>query len=358
MPNIRKSYARRKNVSLKYRKRRALSTVKRVRGRGSRSKVKSALPISECGMNYLKAQYNPFAQFTSLPCIPDANAVPSVKKAYRIRTTLTLTAGEGYILVNPYNMANKTGNAGSRDDYALALYKAVTTSGVMTKATDTADSFIKQPSEYINATLEDNNKVRTVGCGVKVQYQGQWDALQGHVTLYEHPTNRREYLQDEATISIADLRESASCAFAPIQHGMEYMVVYHPVDTADFEYEPHSNKYNQGDQNRWDCGVMLIHFEGCAAGATFTVEMVTMFECVGQDIHGTATSEVDLVAFAAIQKLPKAQLATAATSGTLNYLYNVFRGYSAEALGNMAGRAAHSAYNFGSSFFNSFMGGK
>jgi len=286
-----------------------------------RPRMLPAAHLSPCAANYLKAQYNPFADFDEPPCIPDLISTPSLKKDYRVRGTFDAsgTDGQGWIVFNPYIIASTALVAGAptNPDYIAPIWttKVTTTAGadlgVLDNLTEStyASATVGHtphylPSEWgadaLNWALQ-NGRItyRLVGAGLRVQYIGPSLYRAGNYVLYEDVCNGGELGQGQYN-TVSTLTQDPATTFTAITND-EVAVTWHPRQALDLSY---IGDYvgSLGDLAKYP--VLAVAVSGTNTGEAphgqYQFECVVHVELQGMAIQGKTTTHADPVGFAAV----------------------------------------------------------
>lgn len=318
----RKRYAKGRYVAVRTggRRRQASRTVSTAR----RRTFNTRMPLSPCGKNYLKLQYDPFTPVSGLFCIPDTVAIPSQKLTLRQRGSFFCDAnGDGIILLNPYNIIGQASKASN--DCPIAYSAATDGTHIMGGSYSSFNVYTELdkanpliiPAGWdspFNAAQTAANKIRVVGAGLRISYAGKYDDLKGSIQVFKHPTNKTNFWNTPLNIKTgAALLAFDETAYGAISHNMVYSSVYHPATLADFEYHSPTDEVSEGGGSftRNRSFTNAIYVQGCTQAdnsfTEFTWEAIVHVELVGPDATGILSSDVDLVAFPEVLALPKQQ---------------------------------------------------
>lgn len=303
--------------------RNASKTKKTARSKAVRAR-KVAI-MSHCTQAYLKAQYNPWSQFTKPPCVPDFMAMPSYKFSTKIRGTLvTQTNGIGFIALNPYLLNNSAATGGTNPSYCAPLMYSDGTgttlgyssannrdpSNVGGLVGGTKGVFWDSPysaGQCIAGLFGDGSlEWRPVGGGVKIRYAGDVMKRQGTILLYEDPNNSQfmfnvgSFLPPIPNNAVNEdlIIKKSECAFQALGDG-DYAVLYHPRNLGDLDY---SSSWNDDlpALAKYDTMYILISGFGISQQA-FTFEAIMHWEAIGSAVSSRTRTEADPNGLAGVQ---------------------------------------------------------
>jgi len=312
----------------------------------------STSKMSGCALNFLKAQYNPWASFSESPCIPDLIATPSRKEAYELKFVWQSgTSGLGFIVVNPYLMiygSDDTPGAVLNPHYSrpIASTNAAyeTTSYGVRNAYDNgiaASASIDKSnpnSPFTSGDAMDYNiqqgrfDYRIVACGIKVKYAGAPLTRKGNYILYEDPTNAGFLYFGGDTVGSApnflnhtpaNLMKEASAKLIPIDEN-EHAVLWHPRQQSDLDYI--SSWEEQGGVGGYLQAIAQYPTMGIFVyGADTTVDNLPSFsshvivhtEQVGTIVNNKTMTESDIVSLSKIMS----NMATTVHTGNAQQQY-------------------------------------
>jgi len=234
--------------------------------RTSASRAHAVYQLNPCIKDFLKAQFNPWGEFTTPPCIPDLLAMPSYKVSYFAKGQFASsgTTGIGFICLNPYMIFGHEGGGHTNNFYSSPILYTdqsyprgdiSTTQARNWNFTGTNPSFSGMPvgenpaywnSPWISdATMNANIQAgaidwRLVGAGLKVKYAGAALTRKGVYILYEDPTNYGVIIgtvgsSTPKTWGSADLMKEATTSQVAIDE-REHCVLWHPRTNGDLDY--------------------------------------------------------------------------------------------------------------------------
>lgn len=314
----RKTYRKRAPTAFRGRRRTAyrrksFRPVRRVAPRRTRMSI--ATPLSVCGLEYLRAQYDPW-HCKEPPCVPDAIAIPSYKFSTFIRGTMKIAAPAdsiGYVFMNPYSIANSVAASVNNTDYIAPVWATNGVIGSPDYSNRLNLNIFTNPSViiagvdkvvtpfYWNSQVSGLNMVqeltantfniycwRPVGGGIKMQYSGVADSRQGQYILWEDPQNS-PYVGATSLVT-ATLLQNAEAKFTVVDD-KQVAVTYHPRNMNDFQYS--DNWYNNpATANASDLAqyhTMGIIVQG-NPGGTYTFECVMHWEMTGSAVPSRSKS--------------------------------------------------------------------
>jgi hypothetical protein len=225
--------------------------------------------LSSCSRMYLRALTNPFGVFDHLPCIPDVICIPSNKYSAKCRGTLTVGSGQvGWISVDPFMGAinDKPAVYHTNGPYALTNFNP----GAPGTSSDSSDS------PYTYADLAPNCQVRTVGCGVKVRFQGSEFQRGGNVILYRQPYNAAIV----SGVTDTDLLKDRTSSQTPATRKWE-CVCFRPTSFNELQYSELPGATTNGS--------LLIYISGATPGQSWSFEVIWYFELIGNRAEKTAS---------------------------------------------------------------------
>jgi len=295
--------------------------------------------LSSCAMGYMKAQYNPFGSFLEPPCIPDFLPLPSTKRRYMCRGSMTVGLnGAGWVMVNPYSISSDDSELYGGQSNVFALAPIWSTYAVpdivdadIINAADLTDPAAADPagtgkkawywnSEFNdlairNGCASDDLAWRVVGCGLRLRYNGAPLYRRGTVILYEDPNNSGELVQHKrgfggTNLTVSELGTKDTTTYEALRD-IDYNVLYHPRSDLDIEYStswvtplqagggaPETDTFVKSISQY---PVLLIGVTGCdPANAGFEWEAVVHYEFTGSQMTGKTRTPSDPTGFGAV----------------------------------------------------------
>ena len=299
------------------------SYTKKSYGRAASKKKKTAFKknrsygygnkLSGCARLFALAQYNPWANFQSAPCVPDFMAMPSKKLFYKIRGTFHAgTQGFGFISLNPYTIMNAAFGSGTNPNYCApcwrtrATYSSNNTNlpacvdpGGIPSNVDAAYWDSEWSAQFMADNLEQGTgrlDYRCVGGGIKIQYAGAVMERKGQIILLEDPNNDETFCVEPLFTSTVALRRPEA-SYSALGDG-EYAVLWHPRVMTDLDY---ASSWFANLANLAKYHVLLIIVDGCEPGTPFTFECIMHYELTGSQVPGRTKTDSDPSGLAAVQ---------------------------------------------------------
>lgn len=265
--------------------------------------LKRNFRLSDCASNYLKARFDPFADFSDgLPCVPNAASPASKRYQTRARGAFEVgTAGVGWISASPFQPTNN----GTVGLWTNAAYNVL---GYNSAAPNTVVYYSNGP--YTVAQLNGNVgvNVQIVGCGLRVKYCGPEIEKGGRVLLARQSTGNSL----PANMTIAEITNYQSTGLGPAKRQDE-CVIWQPDSPDQFAFWTYQDGISNTQQ-------LLILVAGGTPGASWEFELVANWCILGANIEGMVQNEADISAMAFINSAapaanstdsPKKQLAEA-----------------------------------------------
>jgi len=261
--------------------------------------------FSECTKAYGQALINPFRVFEHLPCIPDTIVLPSNKFLARCRGVMytASSAGNGYVLFNPFQMAyndavdggtfrgapiHYTGPTGT---YGHTGFSCVITGGAAEAGVIPAGSNSPYDGNFLN---DPSRSFRLVAAGLAVRFIGSSFYNGGRVILYRNQSNAAIPNGTSASTLLND----NYAVSVPLSRKMEY-ITYTPDDPLLLGYQKLA--FYDPLSGGADRSSILIYVDGASSSnpAVLEFEAISYFELLGSNIPLTR-SEADPVGMASI----------------------------------------------------------
>lgn len=288
--------------------------------------------LSNCATEWARSLGDPFG--TPPVCIPTLPPIPSHKAKVWAKGTFGIgTAGFGFVLLDPYQMAVRDSGSGTAG-YPV-WFSSTAFAGTATASSGSATGLLAANSNapYVGTDIAlAKAQWRLVSAGLRVKFIGTSVADSGEIVGLAHPNNCSLTPATVATLQAFPGVRAFSC----LEARKWLHVFWRPSTPGDTDYA-----FTISTNTSYP--MMQFVVENATAGQSCAYEAVANFEYVGYNAYsaGRTPSVSDPVGFAAVTNSADATWAGAAASvpGRVTSVLNA----ATKALGDISGVAAAAA---------------
>lgn len=310
--------------------------------KNAENKYKKVVPragglLGPVAHGYLAAQYNPFAEITPRPCVPDVIGIPSEKRKAQIRGGFKASAGGcAFITVNPRMAVTGPDTGQVNSAWCAPVWYTnppngvnlstipqldilgVNTTNVSGDASHGTTAYNTTPGYFdvgvTGVVLKDaatksffTHDHRCVGLGLRIKYIDTAELRSGTVVLYnaENNSGRGFSIGKSEANMLADSNLNKQVALSMDEH----CIVWHPRKATDLNYLSQYSSNFTGTLTTFmpavaeDTGGMVIAIFGTKPEAKFIFEVDAYYEFTGSLWQNKTASHCDLIGMSIVHSM-------------------------------------------------------